>query len=67
MDGNAQTPTQASAQNPELVQVDVRFLKVVLDYLKTKPYEEVWQMVDVLTGRAAADAKNQTTQPTVNS
>ena len=46
---NVQPPTPPQVQ---YAQVDVRFLQVILDYLNTRPYGEVFQMVDVLTGRA---------------
>ena len=44
--------TQPTQPQPiQYAQVDVRFLQVILDYLNTRPYGEVYQMVDVLTGR----------------
>ena len=42
----AQQPEQ-----PDVVQVERRFLQEILNYLTTKPYQEVHQFVDVLTGR----------------
>ena len=44
--------TQPTTAPVTYVQVDVRFLQMVLDYLKTRPYQEVFQMIDILTGKA---------------
>lgn len=55
-------PQQQNQQQPQYVQVDVRFLQVVLNYLQTRPYGEVWQMIDVLTGRSQF-SQQQTQQP----
>lgn len=51
MEPENQTP-QPTTSPVTYVQVDVRFLQMILDYLKTRPYGEVFQMVDILTGKA---------------
>jgi len=48
---------------PKFAQVEVAFLQALLEYLQTKPYQEVFRFVDVLTGRNIP----QQTQPTVTS
>lgn len=51
---------------PQYVQVDVRFLQVILDYLNSRPYGEVWQMVDVLTGRTQLQPQQTPPPPPAN-
>jgi len=53
----------APNQQIQYVQVDVRFLQAILEYLQTRPYGEVWQMVDVLTGRAQYQQPQPPTPP----
>lgn len=45
------TPPKAQ-KAPEYAQVPIAFLQEILDYMKTKPYQEVFHFIDVLTGRA---------------
>ena len=43
---------QQAPEQPQFAQVDVRFLQSILDYMKKRPYDEVYQFIEVLTGRA---------------
>ena len=54
------TQGNVQPQQTQYAQVDVRFLQVILDYLNTRPYGEVWQMVDVLTGRTQMPQQQST-------
>lgn len=49
--GQGYQPQPQSPEEPKTVQVDIAFLQAILDYMKTKPYEEVYRFIDVLTGR----------------
>jgi hypothetical protein len=45
-------PTDVSPdQQIQWVQVDINFLNTIVDYLKTKPYNEVHVFLDILLGK----------------
>jgi hypothetical protein len=44
-------------ETPRFAKVELSFLQALLDYLKTRPYEEVYYFVDVLTGRNVQQAQ----------
>ena len=49
-----ETPNKEKEQKPRFAQVELGFLEALLEYLKRRPYEEVFQFVEVLTGRNLA-------------
>ena len=38
-------------QQPRMIPVDVNLLQAIVDYMQTKPYQEVHQFIDILTGK----------------
>jgi len=46
-------------EQPKFAQVEVAFLQALLEYLQTKPYQEVFRFVDVLTGRSLPPQQGQ--------
>jgi hypothetical protein len=54
---------QEQTQEVEFIKVDKRFLQEILNYLSTKPYNEVHQFVDVLVGRQNFQQQPQPQQP----
>jgi len=56
-----ETPNKEKEQKPRFAQVELGFLEALLEYLKRRPYEEVFQFVEVLTGRNLAPPPQPTT------
>jgi len=43
--------TTEQPRQPQFVEVEIGVLQAMLDYLKTRPYQEVYKLVEILTGR----------------
>ena len=51
METNVNKDVTSNVEPEKYMQVSVSFLQAILDYLKTKPYEEVHTFIDILTGK----------------
>jgi hypothetical protein len=47
---------------PKFIQVDVRFLQALVEYMRKRPYEEVFMFLDALVGKNQQLAPQQAAQ-----